>query len=66
MVEGVKTTIPFSQKILHNKDFVAGKYDTGFVERSFLPPKDAVGDAPEQEASGDGRDTDAADENGRN
>ncbi len=35
-VEGVKTTIPFSQQIVHNKDFIAGHYDTGFVERAFL------------------------------
>ena len=63
VVEGVKTTIPFSQKILHNKDFVAGKYDTGFVERSFLPAKDTVGDAPEQEAPGEERDPDEANGN---
>ncbi|WP_176013291.1 acetyl-CoA carboxylase biotin carboxylase subunit [Victivallis sp. Marseille-Q1083] len=33
VVEGVKTTIPFTQKILANKDFKAGKFDTGFIER---------------------------------
>ncbi|MEG1979912.1 MAG: carbamoyl phosphate synthase, partial [Victivallaceae bacterium] len=33
VVEGVKTTIPFAQKILANKTFVEGKYDTGFIER---------------------------------
>ncbi len=32
-VEGIKTTIPFQKQILANKDFVAGKYDTGFIER---------------------------------
>ncbi len=33
MITGIKTTIPFQKEILHNKDFVAGKYDTGFVEK---------------------------------
>ena len=32
VVEGVKTTIPFQRKILGHKNFVEGKYDTGFVE----------------------------------
>ena len=33
IVDGVKTTIPFLQKVLRQKNFVEGKYDTGFVER---------------------------------
>ena len=36
VVDGVKTTIPFSKKIVTDKDFTAGKYDTGFVERAFM------------------------------
>jgi acetyl-CoA carboxylase biotin carboxylase subunit len=36
IVDGVKTTIPFSKRIVTDKDFVAGNYDTGFVERAFL------------------------------
>ena len=32
IVEGIKTTIPFQQKVLSNKSFIDGKYDTGFVE----------------------------------
>ena len=36
IVDGIKTTIPFSQKILNDKDFVSGNYDTGFVERAFF------------------------------
>jgi len=36
IVDGIKTTIPFSEKILNNKEFVEGKYDTGFVERAFF------------------------------
>ncbi len=41
IVDGVKTTIPFSNKILNNKDFSTGNYDTGFVERVFLSDGDA-------------------------
>ncbi|MBR2632477.1 MAG: acetyl-CoA carboxylase biotin carboxylase subunit, partial [Lentisphaeria bacterium] len=32
IVDGIKTTIPFQQKVLSNKSFIDGKYDTGFVE----------------------------------
>ncbi|MDD3702600.1 MAG: acetyl-CoA carboxylase biotin carboxylase subunit [Victivallaceae bacterium] len=33
IIEGVKTTIPFTQSIINNKDFIAGKYNTGFIEK---------------------------------
>lgn len=33
VIEGVKTTIPFAQSIINNKDFIAGKYNTGFIEK---------------------------------
>ena len=33
MITGVKTTIPFQQQIMQNADFLAGKYNTGFVEK---------------------------------
>jgi len=32
IIDGIKTTIPFQQKVLSNKSFIDGKYDTGFVE----------------------------------
>ena len=32
-IKGVKTTIPFHQKILANADFAAGNMDTGLIER---------------------------------
>lgn len=32
IVDGIKTTIPFQQRVLNNKSFIDGKYDTGFVE----------------------------------
>ena len=40
IVDGVKTTIPFSKRIVTEKDFVEGNYDTGFVERAFLSDND--------------------------
>ncbi len=33
IIEGVHTTIPFTQFILGSKDFVAGNYDTGYIEK---------------------------------
>ena len=39
VIEGVKTTIPFQMKIINHKDFAAGKYDTGFVEKMLLDKK---------------------------
>ena len=33
VVEGIDTTIPFTQFIINNKDFVDGDYNTGFLER---------------------------------
>ena len=47
-IEGIKTTIPFQKQILANKDFVAGKYDTGFIER-FTQERSAASRAQEKE-----------------
>jgi acetyl-CoA carboxylase biotin carboxylase subunit len=33
VVEGIETTIPFTQFIINNKEFVDGDYNTGFLER---------------------------------
>ena len=32
-VRGIKTTIPFFQWLLDDEDFVAGRFDTGFIDR---------------------------------
>ena len=32
---GVKTTLPFFERVLQNRDFVAGDFDTSFVETAF-------------------------------
>jgi acetyl-CoA carboxylase biotin carboxylase subunit len=38
VIEGVKTTIPFHQQILQNKDFLSGAYTTGFIAK-MQPPR---------------------------
>jgi len=40
VVEGIKTSIPLHRRILDDPDFVAGRYDTGFMER-FLAQRKA-------------------------
>ncbi|MBR7128551.1 MAG: acetyl-CoA carboxylase biotin carboxylase subunit [Lentisphaeria bacterium] len=39
VIEGVKTTIPFQKKILRHRNFVAGNYDTGFIESMMAEKK---------------------------
>ncbi|HOK03939.1 MAG TPA: acetyl-CoA carboxylase biotin carboxylase subunit [Victivallales bacterium] len=34
IIEGIATTIPFSQFVLSSKEFVTGDYDTGFIENA--------------------------------
>jgi acetyl-CoA carboxylase biotin carboxylase subunit len=33
VVEGVSTSIPFAQFLMDTKEFIEGRYDTGFIER---------------------------------
>jgi acetyl-CoA carboxylase biotin carboxylase subunit len=33
IVEGIKTTIPLHKRILTDPDFIAGEFDTHFLER---------------------------------
>lgn len=35
VIEGVKTTIPFHQKVMENKSFIEGVFDTSFIEKEF-------------------------------
>jgi acetyl-CoA carboxylase biotin carboxylase subunit len=37
-VLGIKTTLPFLDRVLHHPAFVAGDFDTSFVERVFQGP----------------------------
>jgi len=32
VIEGIKTTIPFHQQLMKNKDFIKGNYTTKFLE----------------------------------
>jgi acetyl-CoA carboxylase biotin carboxylase subunit len=40
-VRGIKTTIPFFQWVLDDEDFVAGRFDTGFIDRKLGAPNGA-------------------------
>jgi acetyl-CoA carboxylase biotin carboxylase subunit len=42
VVEGIKTSIPLHLKVLNDPDFIAGKFDTSFMER-YIPEKKANG-----------------------
>jgi acetyl-CoA carboxylase, biotin carboxylase subunit len=33
VIEGIKTSIPLHQRIMHDRDFVAGRFDTRFMKR---------------------------------
>src|SRR5690606_39070950 len=33
VVKGIKTSIPFHQKVVEHPVFLAGKYDTGFIDQ---------------------------------
>ncbi len=35
IIEGVKTTLPFSKSIFSNPSFISGQYDTSFVDSFF-------------------------------
>jgi acetyl-CoA carboxylase biotin carboxylase subunit len=40
VVEGVRTSIPLHRRILVDPDFIAGNYDTGFLDRLLRAPAD--------------------------
>ena len=39
VVEGIKTTIPLHKRILVEPDFIAGKFDTHFLDRHLVAAK---------------------------
>ncbi len=41
VIEGVHTTIPFHQQLLMNEQFVAGNFDTSFIETFELKPENS-------------------------
>ena len=42
IVEGIHTSIPLHQRIMNDPDFVAGRFDTKFMERFLAPPRPKV------------------------
>jgi len=42
VIEGIKTTIPFHQKILEHEAFINGRFDTEFIEREIMKEKKKV------------------------
>ena len=36
IIDGIKTTIPFHEKVLRNKSFITGDFDTSFIETAFV------------------------------
>ncbi len=47
-VVGIKTGIPFYHQILRHPDFLAGKYDTGFIDRLLEDQEQGAGTMPDQ------------------
>jgi acetyl-CoA carboxylase biotin carboxylase subunit len=54
IIEGIPTTIDFHKLILTHPDFIAGKYDTSFVEKHFkdVAEQKAAAQKAEEEAAG--------------
>jgi acetyl-CoA carboxylase biotin carboxylase subunit len=48
-VRGIKTTIPFFKWVLGDEDFVAGRFDTGFIDRKLGARNGAPLDGPTNE-----------------
>jgi acetyl/propionyl-CoA carboxylase alpha subunit len=46
-IAGLSTTIPFFREVMEDKEFVAGKLDTGFIERFFERQSISVSDDEE-------------------
>jgi biotin carboxylase len=42
IIEGIPTTISFHQRVLADPDFIAGTFDTGFVDRFLARPEPAL------------------------
>ena len=47
VIEGIKTSIPLHLKVLADRDFVAGKFNTAFMERYMPEPKEKKGSLAE-------------------
>ncbi|MBU5612864.1 acetyl-CoA carboxylase biotin carboxylase subunit [Geomonas azotofigens] len=49
-VKGIKTTIPFCERVMQNEHFIAGDYDTTFIDSRFVK-EDAAREKPHQEVA---------------
>jgi acetyl/propionyl-CoA carboxylase alpha subunit len=49
-IMGLKTNLPFHQKLVDSHHFISGKFDTGFVEQYFDPAVDPADLDPESAA----------------
>jgi len=49
-VKGIKTTLPFSERVMQNERFIAGDYDTSFIENSFVK-EDAARQKPHEDVA---------------
>jgi acetyl-CoA carboxylase biotin carboxylase subunit len=49
VVKGIKTSIPFHQRLLRHPVFLAGRYDTGFIEEHMAGGKGGSEDAADAE-----------------
>jgi acetyl-CoA carboxylase biotin carboxylase subunit len=61
VVQGIPTTVEFHQAIFEHPDFIAGKYDTSFIETRFKgnqeTTKAETGDAEEADRTEDSKDS---------
>jgi acetyl-CoA carboxylase biotin carboxylase subunit len=48
LVKGIKTSIPFHQKVVRHPVFIAGRYDTGFIDAHMGGGKGATADEGEE------------------
>jgi len=48
LVRGIRTNLPFHRRMMRNAEFLAGQYDTGFIDRD--PSLRAAGQVPEASA----------------
>ena len=49
-VKGIKTTLPFCERVMQNEHFIAGDYDTTFIETTFVR-EDAAREKPHQDVA---------------
>jgi len=50
VIKGIRTTIPFSQRVMKNEHFMAGDYDTTFIDTTFAK-EDADREKPHQDVA---------------